>query len=393
MQELTLLFIFMGVIFGTITGLVPGFHVNTLAALLLSILPAIHIDKYLEVVLIVAMSIAHSFVDYIPSILLGAPEEDSVLSVLPGHRLLLEGKGHEALKLTVLGGVGSLALCTGILPLGIKIFPWLYSLSKRILPYMLIAILTYMVFNEAAEKRLYALIVVVYSGILGLIVLGDNALFPTLTGLFGISTLLVSLKNKVKIPQQNLCDEIPIYKRGIVLGTLAGIFAGLFPSVGSSQSAMIMQNFVSKDKKTREFLVALGGVNTVDAIYAFLALYLIGRPRSGTSMAIEKILGAISYQDFIYIIGVILSSAFFAVLITLKLARFFILRITKLRYGTINLITLIFLFGMVFIISGARGILIAIVAGSIGIFAQLSGVKKSNCMAVLIIPTILYFLP
>ncbi len=328
-----------------------------------------------------------------PSILLGAPEEDSVLSVLPGHRLLLEGKGHEALKLTVLGGVGSLALCTGILPLGIKIFPWLYSLSKRILPYMLIAILTYMVFNEAAEKRLYALIVVVYSGILGLIVLGDNALFPTLTGLFGISTLLVSLKNKVRIPQQNLCDEIPIYKKGIVLGTLAGIFAGLFPSVGSSQSAMIMQNFVSKDKKTREFLVALGGVNTVDAIYAFLALYLIGRPRSGTSMAIEKILGAISYQDFIYIIGVILSSAFFAVLITLKLARFFIPRITKLRYGTINLITLIFLFGMVFIISGARGILIAIVAGSIGIFAQLSGVKKSNCMAVLIIPTILYFLP
>ncbi|RLG59449.1 MAG: hypothetical protein DRN95_02035 [Candidatus Hydrothermarchaeota archaeon] len=125
----------IGVGFGTLTGLVPGLHVNTLVVMLLSLLPSLSIDKYSAVALIIAMSITHSFVDYIPSILLGAPEEDSVLSVLPGHRLLLKGKGYKAIKLTVVGGIGSLALCVAILPIGITAFPYLYTISKK--PYLI----------------------------------------------------------------------------------------------------------------------------------------------------------------------------------------------------------------------------------------------------------------
>jgi len=389
----------IGVGFGTLTGLVPGLHVNTLVVMFLSLLPSLSIDKYSAVALIIAMSITHSFVDYIPSILLGAPEEDSVLSVLPGHRLLLKGKGYEAIKLTVVGGIGSLALCVAILPIGITAFPYLYTISKKALPYILIAILLYMIFIEPREKRIYALIVMIYSGIFGLIVLqSKKALFPALTGLFGISTLVISMKKKANIPEQSLNEEIEPFPRGIILGTLAGIFSGLFPSVGSSQSAMVMQNFIrkrekSKEEETKEFLVALGGVNTVDAIYAFLALYLIGKPRSGASIAVEKILQYLSYRDFLYILGIILSSSFLAVLITLRLSRFLVQKITMFKYEKISLLTLGFLLAMILFFSGERGLLIAFVASSIGIFAQLSGVKKSNCMAVLIIPTILYFLP
>ncbi|RLG59448.1 MAG: hypothetical protein DRN95_02030 [Candidatus Hydrothermarchaeota archaeon] len=257
----------------------------------------------------------------------------------------------------------------------------------------MIAILLYMIFIEPREKRIYALIVMIYSGIFGLIVLqSKKALFPALTGLFGISTLVISMKKKANIPEQSLNEEIEPFPRGIILGTLAGIFSGLFPRVGSSQSAMVMQNFIrkrekSKEEETKEFLVALGGVNTVDAIYAFLALYLIGKPRSGASIAVEKILQYLSYRDFLYILGIILSSSFLAVLITLRLSRFLI------QYEKISLLTLFFLLAMILFFSGERGLLIAFVASSIGIFAQLSGVKKSNCMAVLIIPTILYFLP
>ncbi|MEE9564714.1 MAG: tripartite tricarboxylate transporter permease, partial [Candidatus Hydrothermarchaeaceae archaeon] len=94
MLELLLL-ILAGVILGTFTGMVPGIHVNTVVIVLLSLLPVLleHFSPTGVVSLIVAMSVVHTFVDYIPSILIGAPQEDSVLSTLPGHRMLMEGRG------------------------------------------------------------------------------------------------------------------------------------------------------------------------------------------------------------------------------------------------------------------------------------------------------------
>ena len=43
---------------------------------------------------IVAMSIAHTFLDFIPSTFLGAPECETALSVLPAQGMLLEGSGY-----------------------------------------------------------------------------------------------------------------------------------------------------------------------------------------------------------------------------------------------------------------------------------------------------------
>ena len=52
---------------------------------------------------IISMSLTHSFLDEITSIFLGAPYSGMAMGVLPGHKLLLEGKGLEAVKLTVIG--------------------------------------------------------------------------------------------------------------------------------------------------------------------------------------------------------------------------------------------------------------------------------------------------
>ena len=44
-------------------------------------------------------------VDKQPLIFLGCPDTDIVLSVLPGHELLKQGKGCEAIALTAYGGL------------------------------------------------------------------------------------------------------------------------------------------------------------------------------------------------------------------------------------------------------------------------------------------------
>ncbi|MBW2992868.1 tripartite tricarboxylate transporter permease, partial [Candidatus Woesearchaeota archaeon] len=112
------------------TGLIPGVHVNLVSLLLLSV------SGYLlgfttPVVLccfIIALSVVHTFLDSIPSIFLGAPDADQALNVLPGHKMLLEGKGFEAVKLTVIGSLVSLIIVVAMIPFMIPVVGWIYPL-------------------------------------------------------------------------------------------------------------------------------------------------------------------------------------------------------------------------------------------------------------------------
>jgi len=386
---LELIFLLLGIAFGTFTGLIPGIHVNTVIAFILPLLPSFDINVYCVVVMIIAMSVTHTFVDYVPSIFLGAPDDDAVLSVLPGHRMLLKGEGYDAVRLTVPGVVGALVLSLFFLPFSIKFLPFIYSLSKKVLPFILSSILLYMVLTEKGSRKFFAALVTAYAGILGLILMGDEgAIFPALTGFFGMSTLLLSMKTHPNIPKQKLGEDFHVSIKGIVLGSMAGIFSGLFPSVGASQSATLMQNFFGR-REDKEFLIAMGGVNTIEAIFAFLSLYLIGKPRSGASIAVEKLLNEICFKDFLFMLGTVLASTLFASVVTLRIAKFFACRISEIDYRSMSVIVLLFLIVIIQVIAGIRGLIIALTSACIGIIAQLTGVKKSQCMSFLMLPTIL----
>ena len=82
---------FLGILAGTFTGLIPGIHINLVAIILLSFSAFLltYFSPIILVVFIVAMAITHTFIDYLPSIFLGAPDEDTVLSILPGHEMLI----------------------------------------------------------------------------------------------------------------------------------------------------------------------------------------------------------------------------------------------------------------------------------------------------------------
>ena len=95
--------VLVGCCAGIITGLIPGIHINLVSLLLVSV-SGYFLGFTSPIVLgvfIISMSVTHTFLDTLPSIFLGAPDADTALAVLPGHRLLLEGRGYEAVKLTV----------------------------------------------------------------------------------------------------------------------------------------------------------------------------------------------------------------------------------------------------------------------------------------------------
>ena len=137
-----LLFLLLGILAGTFTGLAPGIHINLIGALLVSasasflfFMPALYF-----VVFITSMAITHTFVDFIPSVFLGCPNTDTELSILPGHELLKEGKGHAAVLLTAYGGLAAIVL-TMILafPL-ILLVKKIYPLIQIFIPWILILV-------------------------------------------------------------------------------------------------------------------------------------------------------------------------------------------------------------------------------------------------------------
>jgi len=114
-----LLAILCGILAGIFTGLIPGIHINLISLILLSLSPILlqYTNPITLCCFIIAMSVTHTFLDAVPSVFLGAPDADQALNVLPGHKLLLEGKGFEAVKLTVIGSLLSLILATALIPL------------------------------------------------------------------------------------------------------------------------------------------------------------------------------------------------------------------------------------------------------------------------------------
>lgn len=110
---LLLISMFFGFLLGIISGLIPGIHVNNFALVLVALSPLfmdLGFAPFYIAVIILSNSITQTFLDIIPSIFLGAPEADTALAVLPGHALLAEGKGSEAVRLSAIGAAGSVVV-------------------------------------------------------------------------------------------------------------------------------------------------------------------------------------------------------------------------------------------------------------------------------------------
>ncbi len=396
-----LIFSLFGIVIGTLCGLLPGIHPNNLLILIIALLPLLSGYPIQAIVaFIISMVVVNTVTSFIPSIFLGAPDDSTALSVLPGHKLLLEGRGLEAVFLSVIGGLGVVILFVLMMPLLLKTLPILYSWVKYYTHWLLSAIVLVMIMTEhVIKKKLWGFLVFLLAGVLGLISLNSTILqpqwvfFPLFTGLFGISTLLISLKDKTKIPKQ--IKNFGIVKRslaiaGVVKGFFAGLIVGILPGIGAAQAGTLVQQMTRKEN-TREFLVSLGGINIANTIFALTALYAIGRPRSGAAVAVERILGSFSFNDLILLIGVTLFVTGISVLLTLFISKKFLFLLERIPYQKTSIATILFLIALTAFFTGWIGVLVLFVSTVIGLIPPLTGVKRSLCMGVLILPVIIYY--
>jgi len=388
-----ILFLLLGILFGIIMGLIPGIHPNMII-LAVPFLVSLNIHFVDLLVFIVAMGVTNSIVDFIPSILLGAPEGGNELSVLPGHKMLMDGHGYDAVKLAVIGAIGSAFVFLLALPVLVFSLSSLYIFIKPFIYLLLLFIVLLMMLTENGKNKIVAVFVFVFSGALGMVmgkipVDETLILFPVFSGFFGISLLLIQLKQKTRLPKQKESKDFVSRKtinRSVISGTLGGVVSGFLPGVGSSEIATL----ATVDKNDKSFLITLGALTTANTILSIMALWLIGRSRSGLAVAVSQI-GEIGFSEIILIIGVFTVSVGLASIVTLKLTKIFLEFAQKIDYSLIGKFVIIFIMVMTFIFTGIIGIIILATCTAMGVFVNLVGIKRGNLMGVLILPTILFY--
>jgi putative membrane protein len=448
------IFTVLGCLAGTVTGLVPGIHVNNLALITLSASSSIsafalllfgwtHVSPeeiiFLISAFIIGAAISHSFLDFIPSVYLGAPGEEDALSVLPGHRMLLEGRGYEAIKCAALGSFGgALVSIALIFPVRFFMGSPIYAYDKLMpfVPHLLIIIVTMLIMMEGRagegrgldfyKKKLWGLSIFLLSGFLGLLVLSGrdlsagtwiplrigsaSMLFPLLTGLFGLSTMIISLKDKAEMPEQKMDDE-PVdlegwrKTRGVLSGTMAGALVGWFPGISAGAATPIAKAFSSGDeqdeKDAKEYIVAVASVGTSCAIFVVVALFVIFKARSGAMMAVMELgsgtiipwepLEGVPVFLCLMILSILLASIF-STYLTLYFGAMFGKVFRKLDYGRVCLGIIVFLVVMIFLLTGIMGLVLAAVATCVGMIPPQVGTTRVHLMGCLIFPIILFYI-
>ncbi|MCK4730774.1 MAG: tripartite tricarboxylate transporter permease [Candidatus Aenigmarchaeota archaeon] len=388
-----LLFLLIGVILGVIAGLVPGLHPNTIAFLLLSVSPLLGIGVMNLIAILVSSEITNSFMDFIPSILFSAPEEATALSILPGQRFLLSGRAYEAIYLTVYGGLISIIVIALLFPIFIILIPIIYSFVKPTIVLLLLLTIIYL-FHSQKRNRFPSLLVFVFSALLGLLIFklpfsGSEVLFPAFCGLFGLSSLF-DASSKTEIPEQEIDVNLEDCsgKKSSIVGVFSGMVAGLLPGVGSSQVTVMSQQLF-KINNLKDFMISIGGITTAGSLFSIVALWTIGNPRSGTSVAIQSLSFEYTLNALFIILFMIVISAGIASLLTLLFSKILIRNIYKIKYNVLTKSIFGLLFVFVGVFTGWIGIVITITGLAIGIYCIKTGVRRSFMMGVLLVPTVL----
>jgi putative membrane protein len=387
----------LGILIGIFTGICPGIHVNLVAATLLTVSPFLltFLEPLSLAVFIISLAVTHSFLDTIPSIYLGAPENENALSVLPGQRMLLQGEGYQAVKITITGTYFGMIFAACLIPFFMFIANKVYPYLKPVMVYLLILIVAYMILKD--KDKFWSFLLFLLSGTLGVIVFSvpmKEPLFPLLSGLFGVSGLMISFFENTKIPEQKFEEGIQIEKKDLskaIFGSSLGVFLiQFFPGLGPAQGAVIASQVI-KEMRDKTYLALVGAMGTMSVVFSLVTFYTLGKAKDGSIVAISK-LAEIDFYGFLLLVGSMVFAGSVSVFLVLFFAKIFSKLISKVNYRLLVVSIIIFVFFMCILINGWLGTVVLITSAAIGLIAPLKGIARSNAMGCLILPVILYML-
>ncbi|MFW5956079.1 MAG: tripartite tricarboxylate transporter permease [Halorhabdus sp.] len=387
-----------GICLGTVSGLTPGLHANNFALLLAAIAPSVPAPPRLVGAAMLAAGVTHTFLDFVPALALGVPDPAMAASALPSHRLVLAGRGREALRLSALGSglavVFAVPLAVPVTLAMLRIYP---TLAAH-LPVVLTIIAAAVIATEPTPyARRVALISFLASAALGVATLDVPAsgvlpvgsmLAPLFAGLFGAPVLIDALRGSGVPPQDD--PAVVTSKRSIgklaFVGTASGAVVGYLPGVSSAVAATLALVSLPAEYGSRGFIVTTSGVNTSNALFALCALIAFGNPRTGVLVALEQ--SGVPLAWPLLLAAVLLAAAVGFVLV-ITLGDWYLRAVRHVDHVTLSIAILVLLAILSALFAGAIGVAVYAVSAGVGLVPARLGARRVSLMGVLIGPLIL----
>ena len=301
---------FVGVLFGTFTGVLPGFGPSAAIALLLPL--TFGLSGVSSIILLCGIYYGAMYGGSTTSILVNIPgEAASVITCLDGYAMAQAGRAGPALGISAFGSL--IGGTIGIIGL-MFIAPPLADFALKFGPHEIFSIMflgltviTYVSMGPILKSLMMAALGLVLSSpgldiisgsprlTFGIIDLQDGIpLVPLAMGLFGISEVLLNLEKTIEIEiyDKTITHILPTLKDwalslgAILRGSVVGFFCGLIPGAGPVIASFISYAVEKKVSKHPERFGkgAIEGVagpetaNNAAVQAAFIPLFTLGIP-------------------------------------------------------------------------------------------------------------------
>jgi putative tricarboxylic transport membrane protein len=409
LQPENLIYCFLGTLFGTLIGVLPGLGPVATISILLPI--TFKMSPIAAIIMLAGIYYGAQYGGSTTSILLNIPgEATSVITCLDGYQMARKGRAGPALGIAAIGSfiagtlslVGLTILAEPFASVALKFGPPEYFALMM----LSLVILTYLAHGSMLKGIIMALIGLILSYIgtdvvtgtlrftFGMVVLYDGLdLVPLVMGLFGIAEVLSNIEQTLSqdVLQTKIRSLLPgakdwaRVKWPIARGTVIGFFLGLLPGAGPVISSLVsytVEKRLSREPEKYgtgmiEGVAAPESANNASAQGAFIPLFTLGIPPNVT-MAI--LFGALmihglqpgpllikEHPDFFW--GVVVSmymGNFMLVILNLPLIPIWV-RVLKVPYPVLfPLIVLFCMVGAYSLRNSAADILIMVIFGIVG---------------------------
>ncbi|WP_144903311.1 tripartite tricarboxylate transporter permease [Halobellus captivus] len=416
----------LGVALGTLTGLLPGLHVNSVAFLLVGVAPSVDGPPAAVGAAVLAAGVVHTFLSIVPGLVLGVPDAATAPGALPGHRLVLAGRGREAIRLSALGSGVALVVAAGVaLPLSRAVAAgrdWLLAA----LPVLLAIVAAALVLAEPTRRsRLGGVLCLAVATALGFLTLdlpaqgvltpegAASMLAPIFGGLFGAPVLLDAVDADGMIPEQDgatLGLSRTETLRAAVSGVGGGALVGYLPGVSAGVAAVLALGGAGGSGPAgrgsdRAYVVATSGADTATAVFAVASLAVLGAPRSGVTVALSSLVaggsagtkevpgsattaagGPLALPEMLL---VIVFAAGLAIAVLVTVGERYLLVVRRLPRQPLVVAVLALLLALAVGFAGALGGAVFCLAAVVGLLPPRVGARRVHLMGVLFGPIVL----
>ncbi len=413
----------LGTLLSSTLACIPGLHIYNIMGLLA--LAAFHatsggytLPTEIVIPFSIGLVVGYSILNTIPAILLSAPDESAMFTVLPGRKFFMQGHGIDGVMITTIGSAAGLIMLLVLLaPLATTVLPVVKQVLRPHTHWIIWTVITFMLmsewpkgqpFGQAGLKRFLdackttgvGLLTFLLAGILGFILFYSPTvattaafqnLMPAFVGLFTIPWLLLNIVSAFQAPPQEQKPSISVDSHTILKGSFAGAlgggFAAFFPVVTGGVGGLLAGHATALND-SKAFLISQGTSKLVYYVGALLLFFVpqLGMRRGGGAWIISGITTSYSHYEYYMALCAIAISGAIALLLVAPLTRLTLSAINKFRLRKISSVALATIIIIVGGTTGMAGLFILMVATGIGLLPILFGSRRMNCLGVILLP-------